>query len=310
MAKGKKTKTQQQRPTTQNVSVAKATKAAASAPQVNYKSDGTCRVSHSEYVMDLDGLSTTAVYSRRINPQANQLFTWLSAIATRFEMYRFVRLKFVYKPSSATTTAGYVAIGVDFDAYDAAPTKAILLTWKCGTKCAVWQNTTLDVSSDSRIATYRYCDTVGNRGDQRLEDLGKLYVLAYTTSATMVGELFVEYTVDFRQPSYKLLPVLYSTYPKPSVTSTAWFPATTVPTGNFVVSRVSDLQCLVEDVGEFLITMALAADSGIAASPTLSASQPVYAPTASYNFSSGDIAQSATYAMATYLLEVLVPQFC
>ena len=92
-------------------------------------------------------------------------------------MYRFDKLRFVFAPSSSTGTSGSVTLGFDFDVLDESPTKATMLCWKYSSRSALWSSSTLDVSSDSRSSTYRYCNyaSPGN-GDSRLDDLGALFV--------------------------------------------------------------------------------------------------------------------------------------
>jgi len=265
-------------------------------PTITNHPDGSCVITHTEFVQDVasGGAGGGAVLYLPVNPQRASVFTWLAAIATRFEMYRFEKLKFMYRPSLGTSQSGWVVLAFDFDAYDNPttqtneanyPSKSEMLTWKYSSKSAVWQDCSLDLSADSRISTYRYCD-ISSRGDLRLDLLGNMFVRALTLGDTLAcGELFVEYTVRFRQPSYKIPPALYSqvgdgnwVWPAPNF----WFPVGTPVAGNMAVQRVSNNQLLINDVGQFLLSVAMAASGSIAGSPTVTYSVPPTSPSANW----------------------------
>jgi len=282
-------------------------------PNVSF-SDVGCTVTHTEYCFDITattGAGTGKV--ERINPQRASVFTWLSALATRFEMYRFRRLKFHYKPSVGTSNDGYVLLGFDFDAYDVgvdgSPTPASkpeMLAWKYSSKCAVWQSTTLDVTPDSRLATMRYCD-FNYRGDARLDILGNLEIRAASDVEKFVGEIFVEYTVEFRQPSYKVPPSLYQTWENPSNSAfNDWF-AVRPPTGNIFSVPSSNHTLYLYDVGKFLVDMIVHSSVGdIASNNVLTVTAPA-GTEAQWNLTNTAAFHSAADAFSQYVLEVLVP---
>lgn len=230
------------------------------APQVSYTSDG-CRIKHMEYMVELttNALAPLSTQSYTINPQRTQVFPWLSAIATRFEMYKFNKLKFTFKPSCGTGTPGYIAFGFDFDFYDEAPGKATMLAWRYSTKTTPWAQTSLDVSSDSRVSTFRYNNFDSLKGDARLDFLGNLWIIIDTNSAPFetIGEMYVEYDVTFRQPSYKIPPALYAQFKGNDVsgpTSSA-FGSIVQSFGNILYEKVSGSTIRIKDVGQFLVTL-------------------------------------------------------
>lgn len=259
--------------------------------------------------MDLTGDTTTSVVNQPVNPQRNVMFTWLSAIATRFEMYRFTKLKFIFKPSCSTTTDGWIALGFDFDTYDATPTKSEILTWKYSSKSSPWEAQVLDVSKDSRLSTYRYADN-GERGDSRLDILGNLIALVYTeTPDKFVGELFVQYSIIFRMPSYKIPPALYTTFGEnlwSAPTAASWFDAAT-KTGNMTLKIIDDATILLQDVGSFLITAGAVASSGLTELPGLTFSSPSDSPSSSFISQVTQSAFSSNSTITQYLLRVLTP---
>lgn len=269
---------------TASTPVAVGTKVAgATVPKIANKPDGSCTISHQEYCFDVYSAVTTATNVYQVNPQRASMFTWLTALATRFEMYRFKKLKFHYRPSTSTNTSGFVVLAFDFDAYDqeegsftgslSSPGKAELLAWRYSQKSAPWQAMTLDVSNDSRISTYRYCD-FGSRGDRRLDVLGNFVTLSDGGSAVQcVGEVFVEYTVEFRSPSYKIPPALYSYYEKSSAMSGAdnWFSTTLANNfiGNMSIKVLDKNSILLNEVGDFLLEALIGTVGGVSTVPTI-----------------------------------------
>lgn len=293
----------------------------AKVPNILNHADGSCTITHSEFVQDVTSGSSGggSVLYLPVNPQRATVFTWLSAIATRYEMYRFERIKFTYRPSIGTTVSGWVVLGFDFDAYDVPdvqpteelyPSKAEMLAWKYSAKSAVWQECHLDLSADSRISTYRYCD-IGTRGDIRLDILGNLFVRSLTAGSTLsCGELFVEYTIRFRQPAYKIPPALYSTIGNFSpnwVGLNDWFPVGVPIAGNLSVSRVDGSKLLIRDVGEFLIAIILNATANITGSPTVTFSAPAASPSANWESAVKSGNSNSLGATSLYRLRVETP---
>ena len=56
----------------------------------------------------------------------------------------------------------------------------------------------------------RYCNYAATNGDARLDMLGNLWILVETPSAHTIGEIYVDYEVEFRQPAYKIPPAVYA----------------------------------------------------------------------------------------------------
>ncbi len=226
-------------------------------PVIRFNPDGSCLVSHSEYVSDINtGSATTYSSTFAVNPQRTATFPWLSAIATRFEMYKFSKLAFHYRPSTGTSTDGWIALGFDFDFYDEAPSKSAMLAWKYSSKSAVWQACNLSVSPDARLSSMRYCNYAPTNGDARLDMLGNLWLLVETPSSLTIGELFIEYEVEFRQPSLRIPPSLYLKASSTAATnnSAQIFSNGMVAAGNALFQKISDSTITLYDVGEFLVS--------------------------------------------------------
>jgi len=248
------------------------TKKAFKAPNVQFSSDGNCTVTHYEYMFDVDGGAGAGfVQDVMINPQNGSAFTWLSSLATRFEMYKFQKLVFHYKPSTGTNTNGYVVIGFDFDPYDnSSPGKIEMMAWKYSAKSAPWQECRVNVTSDARTAIARYCDGTNpqastTRGDLRFDYLGRLIVRSVSDSTLSLGEMFVEYTVQFKQPSYKIPPALYLSVDNenPVSPATNLFNASSEYKGNLLTKVVDSDTLRIMQNGSYLINFMTNPTSGL-----------------------------------------------
>jgi hypothetical protein len=188
---------------------ARATVAKRPVPSVVFSPNGDCTISHSEYVTDVTIDTVFNAYSYDVDPQEASTFTWLSAIASRFEKSSFTKLSFSYKPSCSTTTNGYVIIAYDPDYYDSAPTKTSALSWRDSVKTSPWAPAVINASKTaSELGRRFHGPTI--QGDQRVTNFGKIWVLVDQASAAQnVGELFVHYTVKFHIPAIKLPPAVY-----------------------------------------------------------------------------------------------------
>lgn len=227
-------------------------------------------ITHSEYAVDVYqqsiGLGTS---SWNINPQKSDIFPWLSAIATRFEMYRFKKLRFRYAPSCSTTTGGYTCLGFDFDATDYAPTdapsKGTMLTWKYSVKCSPWEGIILDLSPDTSKTPFKYCDTSRSEAittfDPRFDALGTLFVIAEApgASSSFIGEIFVDYEIELIQPAYKIPTALYYTARSvnnlPGADQPFKQPITTSGNMNVIFNPATPGSFTIADAGSFLVQL-------------------------------------------------------
>lgn len=231
-------------------------------PRLKYAQDGSCYIAHTEYIGDIDFAVGNTLYTSQYicNPAKSDVFPWLSSIANRYEMYRFEKLKFSYNPSCGTGNGGYVALGFDFDYYDTTPTKQAMMNWKYSAKGATWTPQSLDVSSDSRLATYRYTNENLSSGDKRLDYLGNLWCIREAVSAGYSGDLMVEYVVHFRQPAMNSNTAESLVY----TNSSAWSGSSsyelfkniaTGAVGNIACEQVAgtNYKLLIKEAGKFLV---------------------------------------------------------
>jgi hypothetical protein len=144
------------------------------------------------------------VTSFDINPGNPGLFPWLSAIALRYETYRFRRLSFFYDTQMPTTTAGSVGLGVDFDVADPPPADLLeFLAMNDSGSASVWTPLRLNVDLSGAHNTFRFTRSGLPSGtwDQRLYDLGRLYHFTNgLVAGNSYGLLSVEYEIEFCTP--------------------------------------------------------------------------------------------------------------
>lgn len=161
-------------------------------------------ISHSEMIMGVPvgaGAPTAyAVGKLVINPGKFSTFPWLATIATNYDKYIFRKLRFIYMPLVATSTAGRVGIAYDYDSSDATPNnRADFFSMTRHSEAAIWAPITLEVPLDN---VERFTNT-HTLTDSKLIDVGSIVYMTDASSATassVVGDLLCEYEVELRRP--------------------------------------------------------------------------------------------------------------
>jgi len=93
-------------------------KSANKSPQYQNERGGMVLIEHTEFVSDIAGNVAFTNVPYAVNPGLPQLFPWLAAISQNYETYDFIRLDFIFKPTTSTSTGGYVIYSIDYDAGD------------------------------------------------------------------------------------------------------------------------------------------------------------------------------------------------
>lgn len=165
------------------------------------------RVRHREYVQDISGSVAFVVSQLLINPGLATIFPWLSQMAGLFESYKFNRLSFEFKTSSATTAKGKVVLSVDYDAADPAPgSKQLQLQERTKLDCAAWAMARMncDQADLHKFGVQRYirAGALAANLDIKTYDVGSLNIGTQGMADTsVVGELYVEYDVELITPN-------------------------------------------------------------------------------------------------------------
>jgi len=140
-----------------------------------------------------------------INPGLAQTFPWLSSIARNYESHHFNRLCFNYETQSSTSKSGTVILSVDYDAADSTPlTKQEQLQMHDAVRSAAWNESCFECSnadlSRQKSKFNRSGALVANQDIKTYDDGFLVVGVSGMADATAVGELYVEYDVEFMTP--------------------------------------------------------------------------------------------------------------
>lgn len=172
----------------------------------NMNGTGDIIVSHSEFIADFGGSVAFLAASIQINPGLSEMFPWLSAVARRYESYRFKKLNFRFESQAPTTAGGSLMLGIDYDAAEAAPTtKQQIMSYRNSVRCPPWASVTHSSSLKdlSKLNTYfvRSAVLLAANLDIKSYDVGNLFVARQGEADTStIGELYVDYIVELMTP--------------------------------------------------------------------------------------------------------------
>lgn len=179
--------------------VAVATRRTGKAPSIKPQGSGVV-ISHRTFLGPISAQAAFTTTSFAANPGFADTFPWLSKVATRYDKYRFTRLRFEYRSVCATSVTGVVMMSFDYNAADAPPaSKAVQAQTIPNAENNVWMNNDLVVPCDS---TWRFVrqGPVANT-DIKTYDLGNMVLSTLYGAGSTTGELYVEYTVELDKPS-------------------------------------------------------------------------------------------------------------
>jgi hypothetical protein len=219
------------------------------------------RVKHREYVADVVASSTAfEVTKYPLNPGMALTHPWLAALAVLYERYSVRAYRVYYETAKSASTDGKVMIGIDFDALDnSPPNKQQLLSYKSSVSAGVWQEAMLQCSMKELIRKDLYvrCGSISS-GDLKTYDFGALYVASQGASAATLGELYVEYDIEFSVPqtdiSAQALCNSASVASGGTVSKTAIFGDAAVVSGGLDVEAAGSTLTF-NRVGEYLLSL-------------------------------------------------------
>lgn len=159
---------------------------------------GGVTITHTEYVKDVYPFTGFSSNGITINATSISLFPWLWSTASNFEKYKFNRLVMRYVPACSTSTDGRITLAYDRDSTDPLPlNKSELYSYQGTRDGPLWSTLSLNIPVDK---LFRFCKS-SNDLNNKLVDLGKVIVSASgPTTTTLVGELFVDYSVTLQTP--------------------------------------------------------------------------------------------------------------
>lgn len=191
----------QQNDTVRVAPVAYATTRTSTAPRMQNLNNGIVKLSHRAFIQPITSVGNFTAVKVPCNPGLAGSFPWLSSLARKYDMYRFVRLRYCYRSVAPTSTSGVVMFSFDYDAADDLPTSKSkqAQTVPC-TETNCWTSLDLDVNLDS---TWKYVrpGNLASNLDIKTYDSGNLIYSTQYGSGIVTGELYVEYTVELKKPS-------------------------------------------------------------------------------------------------------------
>lgn len=188
-------------------------------PIYKSRNDGSIDVKHKELFYAAAGntswASGTALKTWDINPANALLFPWLSRIATAYEKYKFKKFKVSYVPNVGTSTAGNIALAIDFDVSDNVPDSLLeLMSYEGATQSQPFARSHMVYPSRqlNTFAKHLFVARQGsNSGEPRTSHMGKL-LCAIDTTALTPGFLTVSYEINLMIPEGKTVPLIFDRF--------------------------------------------------------------------------------------------------
>lgn len=270
-------------------------------------------ITHREFLGDLVGSTAFNVTQYSINPGLLSSFPWLGQMGNNWESYLFKRLEYYYETSSPTNTSGSVMMAVDFDAADAAPTSKVqMMTYEYAVRSSTWEECeylahTLNLEKFG-VQRYTRGGNLASNLDIKTYDVGNLFVATsgQADSTTVIGEIYVEYTVEFYTPQSNPAAVILANSAKiasgGSVSKGAPFGTSPTVYGGLPVTISSGNTMTFDQIGQYLIEIQLVGTTVTATFPTLTDVQNIVSTVGS----SGSV--SATDGIYVFLVNVTAPE--
>uniref|UniRef100_A0AB39J8D1 Capsid protein n=1 Tax=Chihuahua culicoides solemo-like virus 1 TaxID=3239315 RepID=A0AB39J8D1_9VIRU len=123
-------------------------------------------------------------------------FKFLKNLGSSFERTRWLKMSFFYKPAVSMTSAGLVAMGVDWDSQSTKSTREDIAAYTPSSTFAVWQDTEkapLILPPTKLQSRQWYMHASSEQADS---GPGTLVISATGPNSSTLGELFVVYTVQ------------------------------------------------------------------------------------------------------------------
>lgn len=123
-------------------------------------------------------------------------FPFLKGLGDVFERVRWLKMTIHYKPAVSLTTAGLVALGVDWDSKSAATTREKVAAYTPSSTFAVWQDTEKQpmVLPPAKLQSRAWYSMTSSENTDRQP--GQLVVAATGPPSSTLGELYCTYTVQ------------------------------------------------------------------------------------------------------------------
>lgn len=210
------------------------------------QSDDGVMITHRAMLGTVQGSTAFQAIKWAANPGVEASAPWVSAVAQRFEWYKYDMLRFKYVPRVATTSSGDIGFSSDFNPGDTdPPDMKTALASEYSVDTVVWKSLTWPELEVKDIKAYKRALNrkrlvrswqVG-RDVATLYDAATVYFLTEgTPNGTTIGDIWVEYSVRLYQPH--IAPIT------PPPTTLAYFNPTDSPLTSGEASNVSFVKIL------------------------------------------------------------------
>jgi len=164
--------------------------------------NGNVTISHTEFIGNLYSSSSTLSYYVRnfvLNPGNVGTFPWLSTFASNFDKYKFHKVVMHIVSNQATSTAGRIGVGVDYDSTDPLPgDRGEFFSLTHHQETSPWDSIVMNVPIKPE-EKFINSHTVS---DSKLIDCGQIIIMSDQIVATTVNlaDVIIEYVVELIQP--------------------------------------------------------------------------------------------------------------
>lgn len=182
------------------IPAARATTSRMTKPKTSSRGGGVV-LSHRGLISGFVGSTTFNAVNYQVNPGMAGVFPWAAQLARSYDKYRFTKLKFSYRSVVPTTTAGVVMMSFDYDTLDILPTTKFEHSQSTpNVESNSFNSFELDVKCDNVWRFVRQGAIAST--DLKTYDFGQLVVSSSYATASLLGEIYVEYTVELDKPSH------------------------------------------------------------------------------------------------------------
>lgn len=189
---------------------------------------GHFRVQHREMMTEIKstGGDNMDVFTTNLNPG---ILPWCAAMADAWDKYRFHSVKFQFEPTVATSAVGNFYMAFDGPMKDVLPeTPGDLMTLENASVDRIWTPSTFKVPS-RHLGKRRLVRDSALAGKEPMDyDAGRLVFGVSGAAAGVIGALYIEYDVEFFEPSSSV-----AIAPSTSVTCMVVTPATSLVTSTY-----------------------------------------------------------------------------
>nr|WRQ65146.1 structural protein [Tolivirales sp. gcode 6] len=164
---------------------------------------GCTVINHRELVEQVTSQTSFNVAQKRINPAHAASFPWLSGIASKYEKYRFRKLKFQLIPHAPTTASGTLGMYIDYDPSDrSAPSATSFFSNANAVTSQIWLDTTA-VAKPQQMQLFCQEDVTITDLEIKWFDFARIffYMQSPGSNGAQTAWLFVEYEIELYTPT-------------------------------------------------------------------------------------------------------------